>query len=134
MKKTFVILVLLIFSSNLFAWEKVPVPDSVDKKTKSPWNFYENFEDGKFRFKYVTNSTNISNSPGKKPYKIKKDLEKSRDIISNLPLPNTDDIEQNIREELKLNNDKIKQNEKEYPYTAPIGTQTKNEENKNIVV
>ncbi len=65
--------------------------------------------------------------------KIKKDLEKSRDIISNLPLPNTDDIEQNIREELKLNNDKIKQNEKEYPYTAPIGTQTKNEENKSDI-
>ena len=60
--------------------------------------------------------------------KNKKDLEKSRDIISNLPLPNTDDIEQNIREKLKLNNDKIKQNEKEYPYIAPIGTQTKEDE------
>ena len=33
--------------NNLYAWEKVPVPDYVDKKTKSPWNFYENFEDQK---------------------------------------------------------------------------------------
>ena len=35
------------FTSNLHAWEKVPVPDYVDKKTKSPWNFFENFEDQK---------------------------------------------------------------------------------------
>ena len=58
------------FNINASAWEKVPIPDYVDKKTKSPWNFYENFEDGKLRFKYITNSKNISNSPGKKPYKI----------------------------------------------------------------
>ena len=63
------------FTINVYAWEKVPVPDYVDKKTKSPWNFYDDFEDGKFRFKYVTNSKDISNSPGKKPYKIKKDLD-----------------------------------------------------------
>jgi hypothetical protein len=60
--------------------------------------------------------------------KNKKDLEKLRDIISNLPLPNTDDIEQNIREKLKLNNDKIKQNEKDNPYIADIGPQTKEDE------
>jgi len=72
----YIFLVLMFsFTINVYAWEKVPVPDSVDKKTKSPWNFYENFEDGKFRFKYVTNSKDISNSPGKKPYKIKKDLD-----------------------------------------------------------
>ena len=59
------------FTINVNAWEKVPVPDYVDKKTKSPWNFFENFEDGKLRFKYVANGRNISNSPGKKPYKIK---------------------------------------------------------------
>jgi hypothetical protein len=66
---------MLSFTINVNAWEKVPVPDYVDKKTKSPWNFFENFEDGKLRFKYVANSKDISNSPGKKPYKIKKDLD-----------------------------------------------------------
>ena len=35
------------FNINASAWEKVPVPDSVDKKTKSPWNFFEGFEDQK---------------------------------------------------------------------------------------
>ena len=66
---------MLSFTINVNAWEKVPVPDYVDKKTKSPWNFFENFEDGKLRFKYVANGRNISNSPGEKPYKIKKDLD-----------------------------------------------------------
>ena len=68
MKKTFVILVFLIFSSNLFAWEKVPVPDSVDKKTKSPWNFFDDFDDQKLK-KYKINDKGA----GKKPFKFKKD-------------------------------------------------------------
>ena len=68
MKKTFVILVLLIFSPNLFAWEKVPVPDSVDKKTKSPWNFFDDFDDQKLK-KYKINDKGA----GKKPFKFKKD-------------------------------------------------------------
>ena len=35
---------MMFFSpNNLYAWEKVPVPDYVDKKTKSPWNFYDDF-------------------------------------------------------------------------------------------
>ena len=38
--------------NNLYAWEKVPVPDYVDKKTKSPWNFYDDFEDQKLN-KYI---------------------------------------------------------------------------------
>jgi hypothetical protein len=53
----------------------LPIPDYVDKETESPWNIFDDFEDGKLRFEYISNSTNISNSPGKKPYKIKKDLD-----------------------------------------------------------
>ena len=45
-------MVLLIFSPNLFAWEKVSVLDSVDKETASPWNFFDDFEDQNFR-KYI---------------------------------------------------------------------------------
>ena len=71
MKKTFVILVLLIFSPNLFAWEKVPVPDSVDKKTKSPWNFFDDFEDQNFRKYFYKN--NKCCGKGKEPYKFKQD-------------------------------------------------------------
>ena len=33
------------FSINAYGWEKVPIPDYVNKKTKSPWNFFDNFED-----------------------------------------------------------------------------------------
>ena len=55
LKKLLSILVLsLLFSGSSFAWEKIPVPDYVNKKTKSPWNFYEDFEDkkiGKLRLK-----------------------------------------------------------------------------------
>jgi len=70
-------LVLMFFSpNNLYAWEKVPVPDYVDKKTKSPWNFYDDFEDQKFN-KYIHSSSKNyktnSNKVGKKPYKFKKD-------------------------------------------------------------
>ena len=31
-------------SNKLYAWEKAPIPDNVDKKTKSLWNFFEDFE------------------------------------------------------------------------------------------
>ena len=62
--------------NNLYAWEKVPVPDYVDKKTKSPWNFYDDFEDQKFN-KYIHSSSKNyktnRNKVGKKPYKFKKD-------------------------------------------------------------
>ena len=73
MYKVIVILIFTFFSSNLIALEKVLVPDYVNKETKSPWNFYENFEGGKLNFQYVKKSKNIGNSPGKKPYKFKKD-------------------------------------------------------------
>ena len=45
--KLIIIGALVTLASNLYAWEKVPVPDYVNKKTKSPWNFYDNFEDQK---------------------------------------------------------------------------------------
>ena len=74
MKKIISILILsLLFSGNVFAWEKVPVPDNINKKTKSPWNFYEDFEDEKLKFEYIKQSKNIWNSPGRKPYKFEKD-------------------------------------------------------------
>ena len=64
---------LVTVASNLYAWEKVPVPDYVNKKTKSPWNFYDNFEDqklGKMNFRrYSINDK----GEGKKPFKIKQD-------------------------------------------------------------
>ena len=79
MKKLFlyIFLVLMFFTpNNLYAWEKVPVPDYVDKKTKSPWNFYDDFEDQKFN-KYIHSSSKNyktnRNKVGKKPYKFKKD-------------------------------------------------------------
>jgi len=64
---------MLSLNINVLAWEKVPVPDYVEKKKKSPWNFYDDFEDGKLRFEYIKNSKSISNSPGRKAYKFKKD-------------------------------------------------------------
>ena len=45
--KLIIIGALVTVASNLYAWEKVPVPDYVNKKTKSPWNFYDDFEDQK---------------------------------------------------------------------------------------
>ena len=71
MKKTFVILVFLIFSPNLFAWEKVSVLDSVDKETASPWNFFDDFEDQNFRKYFYKN--NKCCGKGKEPYKFKQD-------------------------------------------------------------
>ena len=69
--KIFVLSCLL--SGATFAWEKVPVPEYIDKKTKSPWNFYEDFEDEELRFEYIKNSKNVWNSPGRKAYKFEKD-------------------------------------------------------------
>ena len=69
------LLVFLIFSFpiNAYSWEKVPVPDYVNKKTKSPWNFYDDFEDqkvGKVNLrKYEINDK----GKGKKPFKIRQD-------------------------------------------------------------
>jgi hypothetical protein len=56
------------FTINVYAWEKVPVPDYVDKKTKSPWNFFDDFDDQKLK-KYKINDKGA----GKKPFKFKKD-------------------------------------------------------------
>ena len=62
-------------SGNSYSWEKVLVPDSVDKKTKSPWNFseeFENEEEGRLRIK--TNKFSINNKgEGLEPFRIKKD-------------------------------------------------------------
>ena len=70
----YIFLVLMFFSTNnLYSWEKVPIPDYVDKKTKSPWNFYDDFEDqkvGKVNLKrYQINDKGA----GRKPFKIKQE-------------------------------------------------------------
>ena len=78
MKRTsflFQIIIFLFLISNSFAWEKVEVPDYVNKKSKSPWNFFENFEKqkvGKLKLKKLT----INNKgAGLKPFIIKKDVD-----------------------------------------------------------
>ena len=49
----------MFYHGKLYSWEKVLVPDYVDKKTKSPWNFLEDFEneeEGRLRTnKFTTN-------------------------------------------------------------------------------
>lgn len=72
--KNLLFILILIFTINFsHSFEKVVVPDYVDKKTASPWNFYEDFEDEKLKFEYIKQSKNIWNSPGRKPYKFEKD-------------------------------------------------------------
>ena len=68
-KKIFLFFTILnLFISNVLGWEKVPVPDYVNKKTKSPWNFYENFENESLKKLYINNK-----GSGKKPFKFEKD-------------------------------------------------------------
>ena len=73
MKKIILIFLFLSFSITAYSWEKVPVQDYVDKKTKSPWNFFENFEDqkkGKLKLrKFSINDKGV----GLKPFIIKED-------------------------------------------------------------
>ena len=92
----FIIIFILSFPITTFSWEKVPVPDYVNKKVKSPWNFFEDFEnqeEGKLK---VANLNPSSSNPatgggteksfnqifriydkgaGLKPFKVKKDLD-----------------------------------------------------------
>ena len=73
-KLLYIFLVLMFFpTGNLYSWEKVLVPDYVDKKTKSPWNFsedFENQEEGKLKLnKFTINDKGA----GLKPFRIKKD-------------------------------------------------------------
>ena len=61
-------LVLIFFSTNnAYVWEKIPVPDHVNKKTKSPWNFYENFESKSLKKLKINNK-----GSGKKPLNLNK--------------------------------------------------------------
>ena len=63
-KLLYIFLVLMCFATgNSYSWEKVLVPDYVDKKTKSPWNFsedFENQEEGKLK---VANPNPSSSNP-----------------------------------------------------------------------
>ena len=74
--RTVLLIIFLIFSFSItaYSWEKVPIPDYVNKKTKSPWNFYDDFEDqklgkAKLQKKYKINDKGA----GSKPFKIKQD-------------------------------------------------------------
>ena len=70
-----IIFLILSFPITTYSWEKVPIPDYVNKKTKSPWNFYDDFEDqkvGKVNLrKYHINDK----GKGRKPFKIKQDAD-----------------------------------------------------------
>ena len=54
-------------TGNSYSWEKVPVPDSVDKKTKSPWNFFEDFENEKVGRLRTNKFTTNDKGTGLKP-------------------------------------------------------------------
>ena len=73
-KLVYLFLILMCFTSgNSYSWEKVPVPDSVDKKTKSPWNFsedFENQEEGKLKLNKLTIN---DKGTGRKPFIIQKE-------------------------------------------------------------
>ncbi len=63
------------FSITAYGWEKVPIPDYVNKKTKSPWNFFDDFEDQKLG-KVNLKKYEINNKgKGNKPFKIKQDTD-----------------------------------------------------------
>ena len=68
-----IVFLILSFPITAYSWEKVPVPDYVDKKTKSPWNFYENFEDQKIGKVKLSKFDINDKGKGKKPFKIKQD-------------------------------------------------------------
>ncbi len=82
-KLLYIFLVLICFATgNSYSWEKVLVPDYVDKKTKSPWNFsedFENQEEGKLKVANPKSFNQIfrifDKGAGLKPFRIKKDLD-----------------------------------------------------------
>ena len=45
--KYLVLILLFQLISNGNTWEKIPIPEYINKKTKSPWNFIEDFESQK---------------------------------------------------------------------------------------
>ncbi len=75
-------------NGNSYSWEKVLFPDHVDKKTKSPWNFFENFEkrkEGRLRTnknlkqKVILSKFKINDKgTGLKPFQIKKESDSNK--------------------------------------------------------
>ena len=59
--------------SNAYAWEKIPIPEYINKKTKSPWNFIEDFESQKEGTLKLKNLSINDKGKGLQPFKIKKD-------------------------------------------------------------
>ena len=71
-----IIFFILSFPITTFSWEKVPVPDYVNKKVKSPWNFFEDFENQEERkLKFNRIFRIYDKGAGLKPIRIKKDLD-----------------------------------------------------------
>ena len=56
MKKILFVLIFSIFTTTVFSdvfnttYKKIPIPEDVNKKTSSPWNFYDDFETEKLNF------------------------------------------------------------------------------------
>tara|TARA_B100000575_G_scaffold73303_1_gene57006 strand:+ start:107 stop:1282 length:1176 start_codon:yes stop_codon:yes gene_type:complete len=56
MKKILLVLIFSIFTTTVFSdvfnttYKKIPIPEDVNKKTSSPWNFYDDFESEKLNF------------------------------------------------------------------------------------
>ena len=62
-------LILLLLPFNVYSWERVAIPDYVNKDSQSPWNFFDDFEGNSFFSKYVINDK----GSGRKPFKLRKE-------------------------------------------------------------
>ena len=71
--KYLVLILLFQLISNGNTWEKIPIPEYINKKTKSPWNFIEDFESQKEGTLKLKNLSINDKGKGLKPFKIKKD-------------------------------------------------------------
>ena len=84
-----IIFFILSFSITTYSWEKVPVPTYVDKKVKSPWNFFEDFEnleEGKLKFNQIFRI--YDKGAGLKPIRIKNVISSDKKILPQI-IPNT---------------------------------------------
>ena len=61
--------ILFLLPLNVYSWEKVEVPDYVNKDSASPWNFFDDFEGNNFFTKYIINDKGA----GRKPFKLVKE-------------------------------------------------------------
>lgn len=69
------IIIIFVLSSNTYAWEEVPIPDHINQKNKSPWNFYEDFQNQNEGVLKLNQLSINDKGSGLKPFKIIKDLD-----------------------------------------------------------